>query len=100
MKTPAAVLVQTGRPLEVVDLEVPPLRPGQVLVEIAYSGVCHTQLSEVRGHRGPDSYVPHCLGHEASGHVREVGAGVTQVRAGDAVLLSWIKGLGANVPGT
>src|SRR5262249_32275461 len=45
-------------------------------------------------------YLPHCLGHEASGHVREVGAGVTRARAGDAVMLSWIKGPGANVPGT
>jgi S-(hydroxymethyl)glutathione dehydrogenase/alcohol dehydrogenase len=100
MKTRAAILVETGKPLEVVDLAVPPLRPGQVLVEVAYSGVCHTQLAEARGQRGPDPYLPHCLGHEASGHVREVGAGVTRTRAGDAVMLSWIKGPGANVPGT
>jgi S-(hydroxymethyl)glutathione dehydrogenase/alcohol dehydrogenase len=100
MRTQAAILVETGRPLEVVELAVPPLRPGQVLVEVAYSGVCHTQLSEARGHRGPDAFLPHCLGHEAGGHVREVGPGVTRVRPGDAVLLSWIKGAGADVPGT
>lgn len=100
MKTTAAVLVETGRPLEVADLELPALKRGQVLVEVAYSGVCHTQLLEARGHRGPDRFLPHCLGHEGSGIVREVSPGVTRVKPGDAVVLSWIKGDGADVPGT
>lgn len=100
MKTRAAVLVELDRPLELVDLDIPPLRPGQVLVEVAYSGVCHTQLSEVRGRRGPDAFLPHCLGHEASGIVRECGPAVSRVKAGDAVVLSWIKGAGFDVPGT
>src|SRR5689334_7344608 len=99
MKTHAAILVELGRPLEMVDLEIPPLAPGQVLVQIACSGVCHTQLLEARGHRGPDRFLPHCLGHEASGIVRDVGAGVTRVRGEDRVVLSWIKSLGADVPG-
>ena len=67
MKTTAAVLVELGRPLELADLEIPALKPGQVLVEVAYSGVCHTQLLEARGHRGEDRFLPHCLGHEGSG---------------------------------
>ncbi len=100
MKTTAAVLVETGRPLELADLELSALRPGQVLVEVAYSGVCHSQLLEARGHRGPDRYLPHCLGHEGSGIVREVSSGVRRVKPGDAVILSWIKGEGADVPGT
>ncbi|HEY3396245.1 MAG TPA: zinc-binding dehydrogenase [Armatimonadota bacterium] len=100
MKTTAAVLVELGRPLEIAELEIPALKPGQALVEIAYSGVCHTQVLEVRGRRGEDRYLPHCLGHEGSGVVREVGAGVTKVRPGDAVILSWIKGSGRDVPGT
>jgi S-(hydroxymethyl)glutathione dehydrogenase / alcohol dehydrogenase len=99
MKTRAAVLVELGRPLEIAELEIPALREGQVLVEIAYSGVCHTQLSEVRGRRGEDAFLPHCLGHEASGTVVARGPGVTKVADGDAVVLSWIKGSGANVPG-
>src|SRR5262249_7256030 len=81
------------------DLEVPPLQPGQVLVEVCYSGVCHTQVLECRGHRGEDRYLPHCLGHEGSGVVREVGPGVTKVKPGDHAILSWIKGSGADVPG-
>jgi S-(hydroxymethyl)glutathione dehydrogenase/alcohol dehydrogenase len=100
MKTTAAVLVETGRPLELADLDIPALKPGQVLVEVAFSGVCHTQLLEARGHRGEDRYLPHCLGHEGSGVVRDVGPGVTKVKPGDAVILSWIKGSGADVPGT
>src|SRR5436305_2976507 len=100
MKTTAAVLVELGKPLELADLEVPALRPGQALVEVAYSGVCHTQVGEARGHRGEDKFLPHCLGHEGSGTVREVGPGVAKVKPGDRVILSWIKGSGADVPGT
>src|SRR5690606_33723173 len=73
---------------------------GQALVEIACSGVCHTQVLEARGHRGHDPYLPHCLGHEGSGVVREVGPGVTKVKPNDAVILSWLKGSGADVPGS
>jgi S-(hydroxymethyl)glutathione dehydrogenase/alcohol dehydrogenase len=100
MKTTAAILVETGKPLALAHLDIPALKPGQVLVEIAFSGICHTQLSEARGHRGPDAFLPHCLGHEAVGTVRELGTGVTKVADGDQVVLSWIKGSGANVPGT
>jgi S-(hydroxymethyl)glutathione dehydrogenase/alcohol dehydrogenase len=100
MKTTAAVLVELGRPLELADLDVPALKPGQVLVEVAFCGVCHTQILEARGHRGEDRYCPHCLGHEGSGTVREVSAGVAKVKPGDRVILSWIKGTGADVPGT
>lgn len=99
MKTTAAVLEELGKPLVLAELETPDLAPGQVLVEVAFTGVCHTQLLECQGHRGADPYVPHCLGHEGSGAVLEVGSAVTKCRPGDAVALSWIKGGGANVPG-
>ncbi len=99
MKTTAAVLEQLGRPLVLAELEIPELRPGQVLVEVAFTGVCHTQLLECQGYRGDDPYVPHCLGHEGSGVVLGVGTGVTKCKPGDHVALSWIKGSGANVPG-
>jgi S-(hydroxymethyl)glutathione dehydrogenase/alcohol dehydrogenase len=100
VKTLAAVLVETGKPLVLAELDMPPLQPGQVLVEVAYSGVCHTQVLECRGYRGEDRYLPHCLGHEGSGIVCEVGPGVTKVKPGDRVILSWIKGSGADVPGS
>lgn len=99
MRTPAAILVDIDR-IVVDTIELPPLKPGQALVEIKYSGVCHTQLLEVRGHRGKDPYIPHCLGHEGSGVVIEVGEKVEKVKPNDHVILSWIKGSGANVPGS
>ena len=73
MKTKAAVLMEIGKPLALRELEIPKLKPGQVLVDIAFSGVCHTQILETRGYRGQDKYIPHCLGHEGSGMVREIG---------------------------
>lgn len=99
-KTTSAILVKTKEPLVVVELEIPLLKEGQVLVDVCYSGICHTQVLECRGYRGEDKFLPHCLGHEASGVVREIGPGVTKVGPGDKVILSWMKGVGKNVPGT
>jgi len=99
MKTIAAVLIRPGQQLELADLSIPALKAGQVLVEMRYSGVCHTQVGEVRGHRGEDRFLPHCLGHEGSGIVRETGPGVSRVKPDDAVILSWIKSSGYDVPG-
>jgi S-(hydroxymethyl)glutathione dehydrogenase/alcohol dehydrogenase len=100
MNTTAAVLVEVGKPLELFDLEIPSLKPGQVLVDIAWSGVCHTQVLECRGYRGVDKFLPHCLGHEGSGTVAAIAEGVNKVKVGERVVMSWIKGLGFDVPGT
>ena len=99
-QTEAAVLFELAQPLRLITLSIPDLKPGQVLVDVAYSGVCRSQLLEVRGERGPDRFLPHTLGHEGSGTVLEVGAGVTKVKPGDRVVLSWLKGRGADVPST
>jgi S-(hydroxymethyl)glutathione dehydrogenase / alcohol dehydrogenase len=99
MKTEAALLVATGKPLVVAEIDIPALKPGQVLVEIAYSGACGTQVMEAGGHKGEDKWVPHCLGHEGTGTVLETGAAVTKVKAGDKVVLSWIKGAGIEAGG-
>lgn len=100
MKTPAAILVETGKPLVLAELEIPALKKGQVLVEIAYSGVCHTQLLESRGYRGEDKFLPHGLGHEGSGKVLETGPEATKVKVDDDVILSWMKGTGLEAGGT
>ena len=99
MKTLAALLVETGHPLELAEIEIPVLKPGQVLVDIAYSGACGTQIMELRGLKGEDKWVPHCIGHEGSGTVLETGSSVTKVKAGDKVVLSWIKGEGIEAGG-
>ena len=100
MKTKAVVLVKTNQPLRLLELEIPKLKPGQVMVNIAYSGVCRSQLNEVKGINGKDEYLPHTLGHEGSGVVLEVGQGVKKVKPGDHVVLTWIKGVGCDVTST
>lgn len=96
MKFRAAVLKKLNAPLEILEISTRPLEYGQVLVKIFYSGVCRSQLMELNGARGEDKYLPHLMGHEATGEVIEIGEGVTKVQNGDIVILTWIKGSGIN----
>lgn len=101
MKFTGAVLVNTNQPLEFVpEIKVPVLKAGQVLVKVSYAGVCHSQLMEQEGKRGEDKYLPHLLGHEGTGEVIDVGKSVTKVKAGDKVILGWLKGDGEDAGGT
>lgn len=94
----AAILVEQKKPLVVDQVELPPkLEVGQVLVKVHFSGICGSQLGEIDGAKGEDRFLPHLLGHEASGTVEEVGPGVKHVRPGDTVVLHWRKGLGIEV---
>ncbi|MFV0317105.1 MAG: S-(hydroxymethyl)mycothiol dehydrogenase, partial [Microthrixaceae bacterium] len=61
--------------------------PGEVVVDVAACGVCHTDLHYVQG--GISDDFPFLLGHEAAGTVAEVGPGVTEVSPGDYVVLNW-----------
>ena len=90
----AAILVAQNKPLEVAEIQAPDLDIGQVLVEVAYSGICGKQIEEISGKRGDDPYIPHLLGHEGAGTVVEIGPGVRKVKPGDKVVLHWIKGPG------
>jgi len=95
-----AVLCALGEPLKLVSqIEIPQLENGQVLVQVAYSGICHSQLMEVSGGRGEDRYLPHLLGHEGTGIVRGMGPGVGKVQIGDRVVLGWIRGEGLDAGG-
>lgn len=98
MKSLSAILESINQPLKIIELDTPSLNEGQVLVKIAYTGLCHSQLNEIQGKKGEDKFLPHTLGHEASGVVLEVGKGVTKVKPGDHVVASWIKGKGINAP--
>ena len=95
----AAILEELGAPLAIKEIELPELTKGQVLVKILFSGVCRSQLMEVRGKRGADPWLPHLLGHEGSGVVVAIGEGVTKVAIGDDVILGWLKGDGLDAPG-
>lgn len=93
--TKAAILVGLNEPLVIDEIRMPSnLDIGQVLVELEYSGICGSQIGEIRGTKGPDPYLPHLLGHEGSGVVSEVGPGVSTVKSGDKVVLHWRKGTG------
>lgn len=96
----AAVLVNTGQPLQLIhNICFPILRAGQALVKIRYAGLCHSQLMEIQGSRGKDNYLPHMLGHEGMGQVVATGEHVSKVKSGDEVVLSWIKGDGYEAGG-
>lgn len=96
MKTKAAVLRNINGPLIIEELEIPVLKRGQVLVKILYSGLCHSNINEIRGRKGAN-FIPHLTGHEASAIVMEVGEGVSKVRENDYVVCSWVKGSGLEV---
>ena len=93
-KLRAAVLTQPGKPLRIMDLAIPELGQGQLLIKIRYAGICRSQLMEWKGHRGVDKWLPHMLGHEAVGTVIGIGEGVTKVDINDDVIVGWIKGEG------
>jgi S-(hydroxymethyl)glutathione dehydrogenase/alcohol dehydrogenase len=94
MKTSAAILVAQRQPLVVDEVELPSLGFGQVLVEVAVTRICGSQLGEIDGVKGPDSYLPHLLGHEGGGTVLETGPEVRHVKTGDRVVLHWRPGRG------
>ncbi|KTT13348.1 MULTISPECIES: alcohol dehydrogenase AdhP [Pseudomonas] len=86
----AAVVTAFGQPLEIREVEVPTPGAGQVLVKIAASGVCHTDLHAAEGDWPVKPNPPFIPGHEGVGHVVAVGAGVTHVKEGDRVGVPWL----------
>ena len=85
MKSRAAVAFGPGQPLQIVELDVAPPQPGEVLVRITHTGVCHTDAFTLSGD-DPEGIFPAVLGHEGGGIVVEVGEGVTSVKPGDHVI--------------
>lgn len=86
----AAVVTAFGKPLEFREVEVPTPGAGQILVKIAASGVCHTDLHAAQGDWPVKPNPPFIPGHEGVGHVVAVGAGVTHVKEGDRVGVPWL----------
>src|SRR5438034_5885523 len=95
----AAMLVENNKPLIVAQLGMPAtLSFGQVHVRIHFSGICGAQINEIEGAKGPDKFLPHLLGHEATATVVECGEGVSSVKPGDRVVCHWRKGAGLQAP--
>jgi alcohol dehydrogenase len=104
MKSRAAVLHEIGRaqpyhesrPLSILEVDLDPPGPGEVLVRIRAAGLCHSDLSVVNGDRARP--VPMALGHEAAGVVEELGDGVTDLAVGDHVILVFMPSCGTCAP--
>ncbi|MFN4218014.1 MAG: zinc-dependent alcohol dehydrogenase family protein [Candidatus Bipolaricaulia bacterium] len=100
MKTQAAVLYKLkqsqpyaqSKPLVLEEVELEGPGSGEVLIEVVAAGLCHSDLSVIDGSRPRP--VPMVLGHEASGIVREVGAGVSDLKPGDHVVFSFVPSCG------
>ncbi|MDI5985869.1 alcohol dehydrogenase AdhP [Halomonas sp. M4R5S39] len=86
----AAVVRQFGEPLAIEEVEVPRPGPGEVLVKIAASGVCHTDLHAAHGDWPVKPSPPFIPGHEGVGHVAAAGAGVKHVKEGDRIGVPWL----------
>ena len=85
MKIRAAVAREANKPLVIEEVELEGPREGEVLVELAATGVCHTDAYTLSG-ADPEGIFPSILGHEGAGVVVEVGEGVTSVAPGDHVI--------------
>jgi alcohol dehydrogenase len=104
MKIRAAVLDAMGaalpyaqsRPLKIEELDLQPPGPGEILVRIRAAGLCHSDLSVINGDRPRP--MPMALGHEAAGVVESLGDGVTDLRAGDHVVLVFVPSCGHCAP--
>ena len=104
MKMQAAVLEQIGapapyaqsRPLRVQEVELDPPGPGEVLVRIRAAGLCHSDLSVIKGSRPRP--VPMVLGHESAGEVVECAPDVRDLKPGDRVVLVFVPSCGGCVP--
>lgn len=86
----AAVVRAFGRPLAIEEVPLPTPGPGQVLVKIMASGVCHTDLHAADGDWPVKPALPFIPGHEGTGIVSALGAGVAGLKEGDPVGIAWL----------
>lgn len=93
MKTQAAVFDGPGKPLRLAEIDVAEPGPGEVLVDVKATGVCHSDVGVFSGKLPAPT--PLVLGHEGAGVVSGVGAGVTDLAVGDHVVLTWLAACGA-----
>jgi S-(hydroxymethyl)glutathione dehydrogenase/alcohol dehydrogenase len=92
MKTKAAVVYETGKPIEIEELELDGPREGEVLIRYTHAGLCHSDVHIAHGDL--EARLPMVLGHEGAGIIEEVGPGVTRVAPGDHVVCSFIPNCG------
>jgi 2-desacetyl-2-hydroxyethyl bacteriochlorophyllide A dehydrogenase len=89
----AARFVEAGKPFAVEKIDVPVIKPYEVLVEIKASGICGTDVHYHSGEFSP-YIIPLTLGHEGAGVVKEVGSDVTHIQVGDHAVIHYIISCG------
>jgi S-(hydroxymethyl)glutathione dehydrogenase/alcohol dehydrogenase len=92
MRMKAAVMYEPKKPLIVEEVQLDPPKANEVLVKLAATGVCHSDVHFYTGDL--PAQMPMVPGHEGAGIVQEVGPGVTRVKAGDKVVLSFLPSCG------
>jgi S-(hydroxymethyl)glutathione dehydrogenase / alcohol dehydrogenase len=85
MKTRAAIAIEKARPLEIVELDLEGPKPGEVLVEIKATDICHTDEFTISG-ADPEGLFPAIMSHEGAVIVRELGEGVASLKVDDHVI--------------
>src|SRR6476661_5712498 len=86
----AAVVRAFKRALEIEGVPIPTPGPGEVLVRIVATGVCHTDLHAADGDWPVKPVPPFIPGHEGAGYVAALGSGVKSLKVGDAVGVAWL----------
>jgi propanol-preferring alcohol dehydrogenase len=86
----AAIVEKFGQPLVVREVPIPTPGPGQALVQVMATGVCHTDLHAVDGDWPIKPTPPFTPGHEGAGIVAALGSGVTHLKEGDRVGIAWL----------
>ncbi|MBM3945208.1 MAG: zinc-binding dehydrogenase [SAR202 cluster bacterium] len=92
LKSRVAILTKPHGPLEVGELEIPDPQPHQIVVKLNATGVCLSQVHQIE--LTPADKCPQLLGHEGVGFASQVGKGVTHVKEGDAVIVTWVPRAG------
>jgi len=86
----AAVVTDFRSPLQIQDLPIPDPGPGEVLVRLETSGLCHTDIHAAHGDWPVRPTPPFIPGHEGIGHIDKLGPGVTTRSIGDRVAIAWL----------
>ncbi len=92
MRMKAAVMYEPRKPLVVEEVQLDPPKANEVLVKLVATGVCHSDVHFYTGDL--PAQMPVVLGHEGAGIVQDVGPGVTRVKAGDKVVMSFLPSCG------
>lgn len=97
IKIRAAVLTKINKILKIQNIyHERELSDNQALVKLYYTGICGSQIGEIKGVKGKNKYLPHLLGHEATGRILKISSNHKHLKKNDKVILHWQKNVGRN----